>query len=157
MRMWAPHTCPVALTASAACCLRAIGRSTDSTLTDDAQAERLEPDIARGWGVRQQHHVADPQLTQHLRADADLDGPAVWLAVFARLALGILHDRPRHALRWQVANEDDDAAAFAGNLLHRLFNQRAARARAAADAEQIREHLDGLHAHQHRAEGAKIH
>src|SRR5262245_4935108 len=142
MRMWAPHTCPVALTAAAACCLRAIGRSTDSTLTDDAQAERLEPDIARGWGVRQQHHVADTQLTQNLRADADLDAAAFRIAVFALLALGILRDRTRHALRSQVANEDDDAAAFEGNLLHRLFNQRAARALAAADAKQISEHVD---------------
>src|SRR4029077_9828482 len=126
--MWAPHTCPVTAATAGDCCLRAIARSTDPPLTADTQAERPESYVARRRGIRQQHHVADTQFPQNLRADADFDAAAFRIAVFAFLAFGILRDRARHAFRPQVANEDDDAPAFAGDLLHRLLDQCAARA-----------------------------
>src|SRR5262245_4059208 len=156
MRMRAPHPWPLAVLASADCCLRAIARSTDPALANDAQAKGLKTHVARRRGIRQQHHVAYTEVPQNLRADADLDAAAFRIRMLALLAFGVLCDRTRHTLRSQIPNEDDDTSALACDLGHGLLDQSPTRALAAADAQQIGQHIYRMYAHQHGTGGAKI-
>ena len=58
--------------------------SLDPARADDAQPEGLETDVDVRRRVGQQHHVADAEIAQDLRADADLD-PAPLARAFGGL------------------------------------------------------------------------
>ena len=74
---------------------RVVRSSHDPALADDAQAECLEAHVARGRCVGEQHHVADAQVAQDLRADADLDQAALGLGLLGALAaLCLARSRP---------------------------------------------------------------
>src|SRR6185295_1179433 len=96
-----------------------------------------------------QHHVTYTEVAQNLRADPDLDAATFRISVFALLAFGVLCDRTRHTLRPQIPNEDDDTSPLARDFGHGLLDQSPTRALAAADAQQIGQHVDCMHAHQH--------
>src|SRR5262245_60266571 len=87
IRMRAPDpatSAPARLTAASEvrCALPAIA-SRQLALADDAQAEGLKADVARGRRIGEQHHVTDPQVAQDLRTDT----------ILHHAALGILGPR----------------------------------------------------------------
>ena len=60
-----------------------------------------------------------------------------------------------HRLGLRIADQHDHAAALRVDHAHRLLDQRAGRA-LGADAEQVGQRIDGVHAHQHRAGGGQV-
>src|SRR5215470_11490153 len=107
------------------CALPAMA-SRQPALADDAQAEGLEANIARGRRVGEQHHVADAEIAKDLTADAVLDD-ATLLHFPRRPALRALLDEVGGELGPQIADQHDYAAAFLGDGLHRLLDHRPTR------------------------------
>src|SRR6516225_10491226 len=93
-------------------CARPAMASRQPALADDAQSEGLEANIARGWRVGEQHHVADAEIAQDLTTDAVLDDAAL---LPCRPALRALLDPVGGELRPQIADQHDHAATFAGD------------------------------------------
>ena len=56
--------------------------------------------------------------------------------------------------RAQVTDEHDDAAALALDCAHRFLDERAGLL--AADAEEVGERIDGVHAHEHRSRLGRV-
>ena len=114
------------------------------------QAEGLEADVDVRRRVREQHHVLDAEVAQNLRADADFD-----LAAISRCPSLL---RPPPARR-SIHSETLIWAADRGSARSR----RGPRPRSPASRWQCwqllpspmpsrsAEHVDGVHAHQHRA------
>src|SRR5262245_34601293 len=107
------RTRPVAGAAMARGALPTMGSPTrllDPALTDDLQPETFEADVDRCGRVGKQHHVADAQVPEDLRADADLDEAALLGPAAVLCGLGAACDPVRHRIRPQVADQHKHAA-----------------------------------------------
>src|SRR5690606_4797533 len=127
-----------------------INSSADLALLDDLQSVALEPDIDRSRGVRKKHHVADAEIAQNLRADADLDQSALFTFRLSWREARTLPDPIGNGLRPEIADEHQDAASFLLDRAHGLRDERVAGdLRTGADPQHIGQHVDRVHTNQH--------